>query len=327
MRVLIYNPASGDQRDGGRAVDHAEDRGYEVRESEAAGDPLRLAREAAEEGADRVVACGGDGTLNEVVRGVDAAGKLEDVTLGVVPAGTGNGFAQGVRIRSIEHAFEVLDRGAERRLDLGMVGVATDGLSDPIDVSEVRSTASGEDLPRPFLKSCIAGITAEASAETTAESKRRLGTLAYYVTGLRRAREFEGLRLDVHAGSSTNEEPTWSGEVTLLLVGNSRRFPGDKRPQANLEDGRLDVVLVERAPTIDYLANDAADRLLGRESKHITRLSVPELVVDAHEPRQFSLDGELVERDRVRIWVRPRAVRFLVGEEYVPDPGPGPGQT
>ncbi|MFC6824497.1 diacylglycerol/lipid kinase family protein [Halopelagius fulvigenes] len=306
-RVLVRNPESGDGRQSERARDVAESRGYDLRNS-ADGDEARtLARDAAAAGATTIVACGGDGTLNRVVRGVDEAGKLDDVRLGVVPAGTGNDFADNVGIRDVEHAFEVVESGEERRIDLGSVRW-TDGSSG-------GDSGAASNL---FLNSCVCGLTAEASARTTPEAKRRFGVLAYVLSTLQRTRSFEGLELDVRAGS--DREPAWSGQALMLLVGNGRRFPGEGMQQANMEDGLLNVVVVEHAPALDYLTSGAADALLRRDASHLTRLKVPRLVVDAATPRQFSLDGEMVEERHLVADCRPGAMRFAVGETYDPSP-------
>ncbi|MXR39907.1 YegS/Rv2252/BmrU family lipid kinase [Halobaculum sp. WSA2] len=312
MRVLVRNPNSGDGKRSARAADLARDRGFDVRDSTRAGETYDLAREAAVGGAELVAACGGDGTLNEVVHGVDDADRLDDTELGVVPAGTGNDFADNVGIRGVDHAFEVLESGERRRIDLGSVDLPADPEIDRDDALP----------PRPFLNSCVGGLTAESSARTKPASKRRLGVLAYVLTTMAHTRGFEGLELEVRVGSE--RDPTWEGTAAMLLVGNGRRFPGEQRRQANMEDGKLNVVVVEDAPAIDYLARGAADRFLRRGASHLTRVKASSLVVDAARPRQFSLDGELVERRHVEFGCRPRAMRFAVGEAYDTHPEENP---
>jgi len=308
MRVLVRNPNSGDRETSRRAARLAAERGFDVRDSTARGETRTLAATAAGEAdVTQLVACGGDGTLNEVVRGVADVGAFDDVELGVVPAGTGNDFADNVGIRGIEHAFEVLDDGERRRLDLGWF----------------------DDEARPFVNSCVGGLTAEASAKTTPAAKKRLGVLAYVLRTLAETRSFAGLELDVRAGAPADGdgspadrgEPLWAGRAVMLLVGNGRRFPGERMRQANMEDGLLNVVIIERAPTIDYLSAGAADRLLRRGASHLTRLKVPRLNV-RHEgdPVVFSLDGETLERNELTLRSRPGAMRFRVGDGYDPEP-------
>lgn len=322
-RILVLNPQSGDGKRSARARTLAEERGYDVRESRAEGDTLELAGEAAREGASTVAAAGGDGTLNEVVRGVaghdpaarrtrsdtvDPEGRLGETTLGVVPCGTGNDFADNVAVRGVEHAFDVLENGRRRRLDLGSVRWTAEESADSL----------AETPARPFLNSCACGLTAEASARTSPEAKRRLGVLAYVLSTLQRTRTFEGLQLDVRAGP--RNDPVWTGEALMLLVGNGRCFPGEGMRQANMEDGLLNVVVVRNRPALNYLTEGAVDRLLRRGASHLTRLKVNHLEVDASVPRQFSLDGEFVEGRHLRADAHPGAMRFAVGEAYDPSP-------
>lgn len=180
-RVLILNPVSGsgDHVDAVRRT--AAERDRVVRETREAGDAFSFTRAAIESGATLMAAAGGDGTLNEVVRGVDAAGAFDRVTVGVIPVGTGNNFAKQIGIGDSTAGFEALDAGERRRIDLG---VAND---------------------RVFVNSCIGGLTADASAETTVESKNRLGVLAYVLATLRTLSSYDGyqLRIEVSAPRAT----------------------------------------------------------------------------------------------------------------------------
>ena len=293
-RIVVRNPQSGDGKRARQARKVALDRGYEVLDSEDGDHTVELAAEAAER-ADVVVACGGDGTLNGVVEGVRSTGLLDDVALGVLPAGTGNDFADNIGIRGIQHAFEVIETGDERRLDLGL--------------------ANGQ----PFLNSCVGGLTADSSAQTSADLKRQLGVLAYVLTTLSMIRDFEALELHVTAGP--DRDPIWTGDALMLLIGNGRRFPGERMQQANMEDGRLNVVVIEDRPALQYFSRGAADRLLRRNADYVTRLNVSHLqVVHDGDPVLFSRDGTMMETTELTADIEPGAMRFLVGPSYDPNP-------
>lgn len=296
--IVILNPVSGDGDHPAHVRKLARDRGFAVRETEEAGDAMRFAREAAASGAELVAAAGGDGTVNEVICGLVEAGAADRVTLAVVPVGTGNSFATNIGIEHIDHAFERIDDGETRTVDLG---VAND---------------------RVFVNSCVGGLTAEASAETTSEAKSRLGVLAYVLNTLRLAADFEGLGLYIE--TSEAGERVWSGEAALVLIGNGRRFPAQGGSQANMEDGLLDVTIVEDRPAIDLVGAAAIGRLLDAETATITRLETPGLVLTAieDEPVTYSLDGEILSARRLDVEVRPRSLRLRVGETYEPSPTP-----
>lgn len=298
-RVLILNPVSGSGDHGGRVRELAADRGFSVRETSEAGDAIDFAADAVDGGATLIAACGGDGTVNEVVRGIVRAGGLGDVTLAVVPGGTGNNFAGNLGVESIEHAFQIIDSGERRRIDLG-VATTRDGLTD-----------------RPFVNSCIGGITAEASAETTPDSKNRLGLLAYVISTLRTFAEYDGMRLHVE----TTGETTWQGDAIFVLVGNGRRFPAEGRTQANMEDGQFAVTIVEDKPTVNLAGEAALQRLFGSETPNITTLLTPSLQLDVlDEEVQFSLDGEMVGADHLSVETHAHVLDVCVGEAYDPDP-------
>lgn len=304
-RVLVLNPQSGDGNHAAEVRQRAIEHGFAVHETEAAGDAIDLAARAVANGAEFVAAAGGDGTLNEVVYGLYRAGGLEDVTFGVVPTGTGNNFAQNVGVDTVPAAFDVLASGERRRIDLGRVR-PTEGSNADFD---------GE---RVFLNSCVAGFTAEASKATTTESKERFGVVAYVLETLRTMSEFEPMRLLV----ATDDEDTWDGEAVSVLIGNGRRFPVEGRTQADMEDGLLDVTIVRERPTVELVGEAAASRLFGGETENIHRLksSALTLVSEDNTAIPFSLDGEMVHTDGLRVETVPNALELAVGGAYEPDP-------
>lgn len=298
--VVVLNPTSGrgDHAEDVRSRAAAADREFRVRETEEAGDAVRFAREAAESGAPIVAAAGGDGTVNEVVRGIAEAEAFDDVTFGVVPVGTGNNFAGNIGVPDVETAFAVLDHGERRRIDLGH--------------------ANG-DL---FVNSCVAGLTAEASADTSADMKSRLGTLAYAVNTLRKAAAFEGIRLTVTVRDGGEETTAWSGDAQTILVGNGRRFTTRGDDQANMEDGLFDVLIIEDASNVTLAEEELSERLFGREADHAVRLQTPGLEIDVRTPEavSFSLDGEMAEFRKLDVDVVPGVLELAVGEGYDPAP-------
>ncbi|WP_207591667.1 diacylglycerol kinase family protein [Halomontanus rarus] len=291
-RRLILNPTSGEADHAERVRRLAAARGFRTVETERAGHAVELAEEAADDGVDLLAACGGDGTVHEVVQGLVAADALEDVSLCVIPAGTANIYASGIGIESIDDGFAAARRGATRRLDLGVAG--------------------GE----PFVMSAIAGLPASVSTAASAELKERVGTLAFVVEGIRTAREFDGLEVAIGAVSD-DEEYVWQGEALCLLIGTLRRFTDEDEP-SNAEDGRLEVTVVDRLPPMDAIAETVERRLFHQETPHSTSIEASELEIVALEddPVQFSLDGERREYATVEIGVRPRVLRVCVGDEY-----------
>ncbi|MFC7046820.1 diacylglycerol/lipid kinase family protein [Halobacteriaceae archaeon GCM10025711] len=294
-RVLVLNPESGDGTDTDTARDLAAEYGFAVQETESRGDGVTLAREAAAAGASLVAAGGGDGTVNEVVAGVDEADALDRMTVGVVPLGTGNNFAGNLGLTGVEQSFEVLDAGERRRIDLGRA----DG--------------------RVFVNSCVGGLTAAASSETSSELKERFGVLAYVATTLRKLREYDDVRMTVETGG-VDGPVEWHGEALALFVGNARRVGTERRSQADVEDGRFDVAVIETMPPRELLGEAALYRLFGAESEYVTRLQTPGLTARTSTPVEFSFDGEMATLDSLTATTLPGALETCVGEAYDPDP-------
>lgn len=294
-RRCILNPVSG-------TGDHAEHvsrllrgRGFAIDRTEGPGDAVALAREAAAAGVTELAVCGGDGTVNEVLRGLHAADSLGDVTLSVVPVGTANLLARMIGIESVEQALGIVDTGRTRSVDVGM--------------------ADGE----PFVVSCIAGFPAEASVAASSDLKERFGTFAFVLTALQEAVEFDGL--DIHLEAASDERVgTWDGEALCLLVGNARRFVGGGGP-ANMEDGLFDVAVVERMPAGNLVAEAISHRVLGRETDGVVHMRAADLTVTGGAgPITFSRDGEVSEHEDLTVSMRPNTLDLRVGPTYEPDP-------
>lgn len=295
-RVLVLNPVSGREDHTDRVYTLADEHGFVVRETQAPGDGVDIAREAAS--ADLIAAAGGDGTINEVVRGLRAADALADVTVTIIPTGTGNNFAGNIGIQSVEQGFDVVEHGETRQVDLGLV--------------------YWEENVRPFLNSCIGGLTANASANTSPEMKTKFGALAYVLRTAESLVSSEAIQLHIETGDQTDE--SWTGDAVFVLIGNGRQFPADGRTQANMEDGQFDITIIEEYSKPGLIGEAAVSRLLGGETAHITRFSTPMLSVTVQEgsPAQFSLDGEMIHAHDLTIDTEPTTVPLRVGNGYEP---------
>ncbi len=296
--IIIQNPQSGTGAHSEAVRDRAEILGYTLKLTENAGDAISLTREAAEAGFSTIVAAGGDGTVNEVVRGIDQADALEDVTFGILPLGTGNNFAEQIGITDLDAAFSVLKGGDRRRIDLGRAN------------------------DRLFVNSCVAGLTANSSSETSADMKNRMGTLAYVITTLRSLSDFDSLPLTIDSHKTRPGTVAWSGKALSVLVGNGRRFTTEGGCQANMEDGLFDVAVIKDADTLDLMGDRIVERLFGRDSAHIDRFQTSSLTitVDTPETIRFSLDGEIIQYNQLSLDVCPRSLAVAVGDTYNPTP-------
>ncbi|MFC3956758.1 diacylglycerol/lipid kinase family protein [Halovivax cerinus] len=295
--VVVVNPVSGSGDHVDTVVEWAADRGLEPRPTERSGDARRIAREVAPD-VDLVIAAGGDGTVNEVANGIVEATALDSTTLGVLPAGTGNNFATNIGVGSVEAAFDAIDRDRRRMLDLGLAN------------------------DRAFVNSCVGGITAEASAATSPDEKASLGVLAYVRNTFEQLASYDAPPLSVDiGGGSADDGIDWQGEALFVFVGNARRFSGTRTAQANVEDGRFEVIVIGREPPSSLVGDAALERLFGRDDDAIVRRRTPSVRI-ACEDRSvgYSLDGEMLETERLELDVGPTSLSTIVGDPYDPDP-------
>ncbi|MGJ0118673.1 diacylglycerol/lipid kinase family protein [Williamsia sp. MIQD14] len=264
----------------------------DARSGSSAADAAMIAREAvaqagdATSGIDAVVVIGGDGTIGPVL---DAA-RGTQVRVGLVPAGTGNDHARALAIPTtdIHGAIDIIAAGHARRVDLARLtlgaSTTTFGTVAAIGLdAAVTDRAVGMAHPRGQSRYALAAV-----AEIAALRPRR-----FRVT-------VDGV---VH-----------EMDLVMASVGNTPSYGGGMRicPQARIDDGLLDVTLVEHTSRLRLL------RLFPTiyRGTHITRRGVHTLrattvTVEAAEPTPVSADGEVLGVTPVTIEIDASAMDFL----------------
>jgi YegS/Rv2252/BmrU family lipid kinase len=190
------------------------------------GEATAVARRFAEAGTARVIAVGGDGTVNETVNGLvqaaTAAGATTTTVLGVVPVSRGSDFARSLGVPGdLEAAVRRAATGAARPMDVGLARFA-DGTE------------------RVFAN--IAGVGFDAVVAQRANRSRVPGaTLPYLIAIVGTLASAKVQRLTVEADGKRTEERAWA-----VLVANGRYFGGGMRivPAAEVADGRLDLAVL-----------------------------------------------------------------------------------
>lgn len=294
---LILNPSAGSD-DAGAQADAINRRlrtryeSVEIVFTTAAGDASAAARRAVEDGCSHLFVGGGDGTLNEAVNGVASAdGGLERVTIGLVPLGTGNDFAAALGIPTdIDPALDVLLAGHVRQVDLGSVN------------------------GRLFANISGGGFFAEVSESVTTEMKSVAGRLAYLVGGAQVLMDFTPVQASVRVDPGDLQLTT---SVYAFAVCNAQLFGGGKliAPHAVLDDGLLDLCIIEAMPTLAFVA-------LLREVARGTHVDDPrvryvrgariDLTFD--QTVNINTDGEVLEVSSCEYRVLPHAARFFAAQ-------------
>lgn len=307
--VAVVNPASagGRTRERWPEIARAMRRAgveFEERVTGAPGEATAAVRAALRAGAARIVAVGGDGTVNEVVNGFfdDGGAPLgPDAVLGIVPRGTGADLRRTLAIPTgVEEAVALLARGASRRIDVGRVEWGPPGAGV---------------APRMFLNIADCGVGGEVVARVNrSRRKGRGGTPVFLYHSLAVLLGYRATRLRIEADGAVVEE-----RVRSLVVANGRCFGGGMRiaPDARVDDGLFDVVVIgdlTRAAAVRGVPALYRGRHVGRPGVRVLRARSVE-VVPLEEPAPlFDLDGEQVGAAPARITCLPGALRVCAAE-------------
>ena len=293
--AVIVNPVAGR----GKAAKSAqlltaalEESGAEAKLSitGARGDAERLTREALDAGASRVVACGGDGTVHEVVNGLmsgqDGAGS---VPMGILSSG---------RCNDLCYALGLPDKAA----------AGVDGLLN----SEVRSIDLGRVGDRYFSTVATLGFDSEVSeyVDTGRHPSFLRGAAAYLYAAAIKLYKFRHPEVTLKGDFGE-----FNGPIFLAATGNTSRYGGRMRitPSASLDDGELDICLVRPASKLDML------RMMPKtfNGAHVDHPAVSmertrRLEIESEEPLWVWADGERITQTPATIEVVPGALSVMV---------------
>ena len=243
-----------------------------------------LARDAVADGVPTVIAWGGDGTINEV--GTALTGTT--TALGVVPAGSGNGFASEISVPT--------EPGAA-------IDVALHGRSRPIDVGELEG--------RLFFNIAGIGFDAVVAEQFNLQSLGRRGMGPYVRIGLRETFRYRGVRYRI----LLDEEEVVS-DALLIAFANGREYGNRIRlaPHARMDDGKLEAMVVQdRTPLARlwsgrHLAFGTADK-----TPRVIMRSIESARVEADGEMLYHLDGEIGRASgSVTVRIRPKALTVRV---------------
>jgi YegS/Rv2252/BmrU family lipid kinase len=250
--------------------------------TQSAGHATLLAKEASQAGSEVVFACGGDGTVNEVVNGL--AGT--QTALGVMRGGMGNVFLKEIGVpRSPEGALQLLLSGDRRRFDLG--------------------TAN----ERYFLLMAGIGIDANVVRRVPDRAKRFLGSASYVIHGL-----LEVCRYRPKDAQLSLDGQAWQGPLYWAILGNTRSYGGvlNVTSQALADDELLDAYVFSGVG-VPWVAWTLLKLAIGKHKgatgvlykrAHEILVETPDLAVQ--------VDGEYIGRTPMRFGVAPAALDVLL---------------
>lgn len=292
---LIFNPTAGGARRR-KLFDELKARARDVAfvATQAPADGVRLASQLARDGFDTFIAAGGDGSINEVLDGIitHLVEPQRQLRLGVLPLGTANVFARELGIPlDCRKAWEVIERGHTRRVDLGSV------------------CYQESQFPRSRYFIQLAGIGFDARAVELVDLKRKryLGPLEYVWAGLKVALG-PAPRLVVEANGERHQG-------VFVAVGNGRFYGGPFTlfPRAELDDEKLNVCVFQRGGLISYFRYAlGVIRGAHTEFRDVKYFTAQTFRVTSHQMTPFEVDGEFVGHVPADFGILPRALEVIV---------------
>lgn len=240
--LLIYNPTSGRRRhrrlaDVERAAHILKDAGIatELASTTAPGSATDVARKAVEQRRGMVIACGGDGTINEIVNGL--AGS--DVPMALLPAGTANILAKELGIPwDIRHAATLIPRGTVRRIALGAAFPLNGNHSDLL-------SSQG----RFFLSVAGAGPDGAIVNGVHPGLKKNAGIAAYWFEGFRQLFQYNFPEIRIRSAGREHK-------ATIIVVGRTAHYGGPFKitTGASLFEDSFEFVTNSRRNRMGYVA-------------------------------------------------------------------------
>ncbi|MEA4988502.1 MAG: YegS/Rv2252/BmrU family lipid kinase [Anaerovorax sp.] len=231
----------------------------------------------------KVIAAGGDGTINVVVNAM--LNNKVDLPLAIFPAGTANDFAYYF---DIPHEIEQ------------MINVALEERYTFADIGRVND--------KYFINVAAMGFLVDVSQKTDPNIKNTLGVISYYLKGVSEIPNLRPIQVKI-----SSEEYTAQEKIYFMLVMNGRSAGGFKRiaPTAEINDGLLDVMLFREMPIID-LPPLLINVLTGQhtENKNVVAFKTKKLYVESEQQVGTDVDGEKGAEFPLDIEVIPHCLRI-----------------
>lgn len=285
--TLIINPISGTLSKKGVSrwvPEHLRRMGFDVdvELTRGPGDATRIAREAARAGAFGVLACGGDGTVNEVAAGLIGS----DTALGILPAGSGNGLARHIGIP------------IDIRRSLRIIGECH------IDACDY-GTVNG----RPFF--CTFGVGFDAAVSHRFSLKHRRGLMTYISSAID-----EFIQYHPQAYRIIVDDTVMTEKAFLVAICNASQYGNNAfiAPAASIRDGMLDVTIVHEGNFVTHALSglEMMTGVIGNHGK-IRTFRTNRLRIERDEPTITHIDGDPAELPcNLDIECHPRGLRMFI---------------
>ncbi|HCP14220.1 MAG TPA: lipid kinase [Peptococcaceae bacterium] len=263
----------------------------EIRPTSAEFGAAKIARSAVEEGFDRIVAAGGDGTLSQVVNGL--APYFDAVELGILPLGTGNDFARILGLNP-EDPDEACIRALSKH-------------TEPVDLIQI---SSGDNISY-CINVANGGMAGRIANDIKPEDKKRWGPMAYWITSISKLIDLQPFQVKLELDGQEQDN-----ETLCIAIANGRFVGGGFpiAPYALINDGFIDVTVIPVLPIFELMAA-GFNFALAREQREdrIRHYKAKKVRIQSEPFMPFSIDGEPAQRIDSTFEVIPQALRIVVG--------------
>jgi lipid kinase YegS len=288
--LLILNGKRTDPEELRESVHRWRDKGHEisVRVTWEKSDGIRFAEESLALGVERVIACGGDGTVNEVAQGLMRIAKGDRPALAIIPMGTANDFA--VSCEFPESPEEAL-------------GLAIGGTPVPIDLVKVGDLYA--------INVTSFGYGAAVTNETPEELKRFFGGGAYSLMAILKI-----LQLSPFPIRFVSPEHDFEMRTVVGAVCNGRQSGGGQTlaKEALLNDGMLDVFAIQTFPLTDFDLVLQELKSRPESGQYVHCFQTPWLEIESEITMHVNLDGEPNQFKRMKFEVVAGALDLVLPE-------------
>jgi YegS/Rv2252/BmrU family lipid kinase len=284
--LLIINPISGTTSKSGLAERIVEKLGahdirVDIANTTCRGDATRLSHGGIAAGYDAILACGGDGTVNETARALANSG----VTMGIIPAGSGNGLARHIGI-PIDPILSL----------------------DVIIAHHINDCDYGTVNDLPFF--CTFGVGFDAAVSDRFAASGQRGKISYIRSAFE---EFINFKCDRY--TLTVDGKVITDDAFLIACCNASQYGNNAyiAPQASIKDGELDLILIRKASILQR-AMLGIDLISGTidQNKLLETMRVQNVVIERSAPGSAHIDGEPVQLgERLEVQCHHAALRLF----------------
>jgi len=273
----------------------------EIRKSTLKNTFQHLTTNAINKGADYVILVGGDGSVNEGVNGYFDVDKdiREKVILGVFPAGSGNDFSKSLGVGSdLKQLFKLIKTDSHLKIDVGLMHF------NGVDNNPSK---------RYFINIADIGIGGFVADKISNSKKRLGGDFTYTKAVIQSFFKYKKQKVKL-----TSKDYNWSGRMLSICMANGKYFGSGMciAPDANLADGKMQLVVIGEVSLYDYLKNIPKIKK-GQKIQHneVTYSFAKACEITAEEVCPIDMDGEYIGTTPLKVEVLKAEIMMLMNSQ------------